>query len=107
MTNTPLLNLLSQPSKLASASLRDAIAQGEGLRIDFKSSFQKEVIETFVAYGLPEPVFEATQGGMATEYNVTQRTIERWLKQLKDQGQIEFNGAPKTGGYYATTGSQP
>lgn len=101
MTNTPLLNLLSQPSKLASASLRDAIAQGEGLRIDFKSSFQKEVIETFVAYGLPEPVFEAT------EYNVTQRTIERWLKQLKDQGQIEFNGAPKTGGYYATTGSQP
>jgi ATP-dependent DNA helicase RecG len=29
-----------------------------------------------------------------------QRTIERWLKQLKDQGHIEFRGAPKTGGYH-------
>lgn len=32
-----------------------------------------------------------------------QRTIERWLKQLKDQGHIEFRGAPKTGGYYPIT----
>lgn len=29
------------------------------------------------------------------------RTVERWLKQLKDQRSIEFRGAPKTGGYYA------
>lgn len=29
-----------------------------------------------------------------------QRTIERWLKQLKDSQHIEFRGAPKTGGYY-------
>ena len=29
------------------------------------------------------------------------RTIERWLKQLKGQGQIEFRGAPKTGGYFS------
>lgn len=32
----------------------------------------------------------------------------RWEpEQLKDRGQIEFKGAPKTGGYYTTTGSQP
>jgi len=30
-----------------------------------------------------------------------QRTIERWLKQLKDQDLIEFKGATKTGGYYS------
>ena len=30
-----------------------------------------------------------------------QRTIERWLQQLKASGQIEFRGAPKTGGYHA------
>lgn len=30
-----------------------------------------------------------------------QRTIERWLKQLKAEQKIEFRGAPKTGGYYA------
>ena len=29
-----------------------------------------------------------------------QRTLERWLKQLKDSQLIEFRGAPKTGGYY-------
>ena len=39
-------------------------------------------------------------GEMAVTFNLTQRTIERWLKQLKEKGLIEFRGAPKTGGYY-------
>jgi len=30
-----------------------------------------------------------------------QRTVERWLKQLKSEQKVEFRGAPKTGGYYA------
>jgi predicted HTH transcriptional regulator len=99
----------------------------------------RRVIDTFVAYGLPEPEFEATQGGLAVtvlsaltggvtggvntesvpllqliqaqpglkttelvaQTGKPQRTIERWLKQLKDRQQIEFRGAPKTGGYYS------
>ena len=32
--------------------------------------------------------------------NIPQRTIERGLKQLKENGSIEFRGAAKTGGYY-------
>ncbi len=110
----------------------------------------RRVIDIFVAYGLPEPVFEVTQGGMAvTVYKeiaasqndganervnggvnggvnqllsylqahpgkraselveplgTSLRTIERWLKQLKDNDQIEFRGAPKTGGYYPKGG---
>lgn len=32
---------------------------------------------------------------------VSQRTLERWLKQLKYDGKIEFRGSSKTGGYYA------
>ena len=32
--------------------------------------------------------------------NTPKRTVERWLKQLKDQQTIEFRGAPKTGGYH-------
>lgn len=65
MTTPLVLNLPSQTTKSAAALARDAIGLGEGTRLAFKSSFQKEVIETFVANGLPEPVFEETQGGMA------------------------------------------
>lgn len=44
-----------------------------------------------------------TQPGLKTAELVAQtgkpqRTIERWLKQLKENGLIEFRGAPKTGG---------
>jgi ATP-dependent DNA helicase RecG len=106
----------------------------------------RRVIDSFVAYGLPEPEFEATQGGLAVtvfsaltggvtggvntesvpllqliqaqpglkttelvaQTGKPQRTIERWLKQLKDRQQIEFRGAPKTGGYYCkNTLNQP
>lgn len=41
-------------------------------------------------------------GEMAVTFAVTQRTIERWLKQLKAQSLIEFKGAPRTGGYHST-----
>ena len=42
-------------------------------------------------------------GDMSIAFSVTRRTIERWLKQLKDQGHIEFRGAPKTRGYHPAT----
>jgi len=32
--------------------------------------------------------------------SVTQRTIERWIKQLKDEKKIEFRGSPRTGEYF-------
>ncbi|MBL0709652.1 MAG: HTH domain-containing protein [Colwellia sp.] len=37
---------------------------------------------------------------IAEYFDVTKRTIERYLKQLKDNKKIEFKGATKTGGYY-------
>ena len=36
-----------------------------------------------------------------------QRSIERWLQQLKAQGLVEFRGAPKSGGYHAVTENPP
>jgi ATP-dependent DNA helicase RecG len=38
---------------------------------------------------------------LAEQSDTPKRTIERWLKQLKAQGLVEFRGAPKTGGYHA------
>lgn len=32
--------------------------------------------------------------------NIPMRTIERWIKKLKQEKRIEFKGAAKTGGYY-------
>ena len=47
---------------------------------------------------------------LAQTLNTSTKTIERWLKQLKAQGLVEFRGATKTGGYHATApkeGTQP
>lgn len=32
--------------------------------------------------------------------NTPEKTLERWLKQLREERKIEFRGAAKTGGYY-------
>jgi ATP-dependent DNA helicase RecG len=36
---------------------------------------------------------------IAAATNIPSKTIERWLKKLKEEGKITFNGARKTGGY--------
>jgi biotin operon repressor len=37
---------------------------------------------------------------IANAIGTTTRTVERHIRQLREQGKIEFRGAPKTGGYY-------
>ena len=34
--------------------------------------------------------------------DIPQRTIERWLKKLKEQGEIVFSGPRKSGGYFVS-----
>jgi ATP-dependent DNA helicase RecG len=41
----------------------------------------------------------ATQ--LSEDINTPLRTIERWIKELKDEGKIEYKGSRKTGGYFA------
>jgi|GEM_PF-798332 len=38
---------------------------------------------------------------LAEALHTSPKNIERWLKQLKENGLIEFRGATKTGGYHA------
>ena len=38
---------------------------------------------------------------LSEDLNIPQRTIQRWIKQLKDQEKIEYKGSKKTGGYFA------
>lgn len=37
---------------------------------------------------------------IAAAAGTTVRTVERHIRQLREQGMLEFRGAPKTGGYY-------
>jgi ATP-dependent DNA helicase RecG len=65
------------------------ISHGEGV---------SEGVNTLFDYiknnpGKRTPQFEEALG-------VPIKTVERWLKKLKDEQKIEFRGAPKTGGYY-------
>jgi prophage antirepressor-like protein len=39
---------------------------------------------------------------IAGEINRPPKTIERWIKKLRDEGKIKFRGSRKTGGYYVT-----
>lgn len=36
---------------------------------------------------------------LSKHIDIPLRTVQRWLKQLKEENKIEFKGAPKTGGY--------
>ena len=40
------------------------------------------------------------------ELNTSVKNIERWIKQLKNENKIKFEGSPKTGGYQAITTTQ-
>ncbi len=40
---------------------------------------------------------------MAAILNIPSKTIERWIKKLKEQGEITFSGSRKTGGYFVSS----
>jgi ATP-dependent DNA helicase RecG len=39
---------------------------------------------------------------MTAALDIPQRTVERWLKKLKEQGEIVFSGPKKSGGYFVS-----
>ncbi len=38
---------------------------------------------------------------ISKELNIPQKTLERWIKQLKDEDKVEYKGSKRTGGYFA------
>ncbi len=52
-------------------------------------------------------IFIANHPGLNTKTikaktELSQRTLERWIKELKEDGKIQFRGPNKTGGYYVS-----
>jgi ATP-dependent DNA helicase RecG len=58
--------------------------------------------ETLIAYLSENPGKKARD--VAEALGISQRIAERWLKALRDTGQVEFVGSPKSGGYYVKAG---
>ena len=62
------------------------IQQGEGQKIEFKTSFQKEVIETVVAFANAKggKVFiGVTDSGEITGVELNKESLQNWLNQIK------------------------
>ncbi len=84
------------------------IISWEAARTTFYKRVENEIIDVGVNVGVNE-IYEYIKQNQPIRAKaisnhfpkITQRTIERYIKQLKDENKIEFRGIPKTGGYYA------
>lgn len=62
------------------------------------------VENTVYNFILKNPNFNAKQ--ISEKTNIPLRSTERWIKQLKNENKIKFEGSPKTGGYQAITNNK-
>lgn len=80
----------------------EGVSEGvnEGVKLNFEGVSEGVNKELNILYN----EIASTPGRKASELNEkidkSLATTERYLKVLKEQGYIEFRGAPKTGGYY-------
>ena len=73
---------------------------GESIHLDeeIKGNFN-EGINQLLSVICSRPGARANK--LATLIGKSRQTVERYIKTLKDCGQIEFRGSKKTGGYFA------
>ncbi len=83
---TPLLNLRGLSAKDATKMLLDAVLQGEGARLEFKSSFQKEVIESLAAFANTQGgaiLVGISDAGKTVGVTIESETLQSWVNQCK------------------------
>lgn len=91
-TQTDLLRLLVESGgvKQDSGGVKQASNEKSG-GVNFKQERIMEVISEFPGINAP---------AIAQQLGLSLRSAQRYLKQLTENGQISFKGAPKSGGYY-------
>ncbi|MEI6314730.1 MAG: helix-turn-helix domain-containing protein [Syntrophus sp. (in: bacteria)] len=87
--------------KPASAGINGGISSGANGGISGGTDGGiKEGIDHLVDYIRNTPGRNVTE--ITAALNIPQRTIERWIKKLREEGKITFSGARKTGGYFVS-----
>lgn len=98
-TQHDLLRLLVESGgvKSASGGVKSSKVEESG---GVKSSEQKllETVEKMPGLNAP---------ALATQLDMSLRSVQRYLKKLTEQGKISFRGAAKTGGYYKIDETKP
>lgn len=59
-------------------------------------------VNNLLIYIQANPGLNATK--ISENLSISKRTIERWIRQLKEAQKIAFQDAPRNGGYYAQQG---
>ena len=82
------MNQTFQPrsSQLSAAALLEVISQGESAFVEFKSSFQKEVIETLTAFANTQGgavLMGVSDAGQIVGVTVQAETVQGWINQCK------------------------
>ena len=76
----------------------------EGVNEGVNGGVNGGVEYTVYNFILKNPNFNAKQ--ISEKTNIPLRSTERWIKQLKNENKIKFEGSPKTGGYQAITNNK-
>lgn len=76
----------------------ESIQLDEGIKGNFDEGLN-EGINQLLSVICSRPGARANE--LATLIGRSQQTVERYVKSLKERGQIEFRGSKKTGGYFA------
>ena len=74
-------------------TLFEAVEQAMKVILFLISTWLYRVIKDNPGTRLPE---------LSQKIHIPVKTLERWVKQLREDGKIIFKGAPKTGGYQVT-----
>ena len=74
----------------------------KGFRVTVYKATQQEkineginILYEYIKYNPAQRVSQIQE-----QLNTPAKTLERWVKQLRDQRKIEYRGSKKTGGYY-------
>lgn len=83
--------LFNEKLKVTDSGLNEGLNEGVNEGINEGVNQLRKTIEELP--GKRTPHYAKTMG-------IPEKTIERWLKQLREENKIEFKGAAKTGGYF-------